>query len=130
MHWLPKVRAAAEMNSGDATALGVYGDLVRPALQAIANIIEGADATAPGQRHEAGFRHGLEDVEHVRAVLDLQIVTAQVINVVGADVEIDQLIHRPSVVALDLMDRVAHVLVDGERLAAHHHAVLEPADTE
>src|SRR5262249_25194970 len=84
------------------------------------------DTAAERERHEAGASDLAQHVERRRAgVALLDVVAAQVVEVLAADVEEEQLVHVPVRVALDGRHRVADHLVDPEPLAADDEPVLE-----
>ena len=98
MHWLPNRRAAWRTNSGLRQAAELIETLSLPAFEQGADVVEGADAAADGQRHEHHFGRAADHVEDDVAAL-----------VAGRDVEEDQLVGPFLLVARGHLDRIAGV---------------------
>ena len=77
---------------------GVDRDLVGAGVQQGADVVDGADAAADGQRHEDDFRRAANDVEHDLAAF-----------VAGGDVEEDELVGPLFFVARSDRHRIAGV---------------------
>ena len=90
---------------GSPDGCGIDGDFVRAAAEAFAHVLDAPDSAAPRERHETGPGNGFQNRQRIAEPAHLMIVTAQVVDVVPGDVEIDQFIDSPLVEAFDLVDR-------------------------
>ena len=87
-----------ERSSGLATAAELIETLSAPREQQIADVVQRANAAADGQRHEAGFRRALHDVEQYAAVF-----------MACGDVEKAEFVGAGGVIGDGAFDRIAGV---------------------
>ncbi len=98
MHWLPNFscRLADDLAVGDGGGHDRHfvcaGEQQRP------DVVERAHAAADGERHEAGFRRALDDIEDDRAVL-----------MAGGDVEETEFVGARRVIGDRALDRIAGI---------------------
>jgi hypothetical protein len=61
----------------------VDGDLVRPSARPVPNVLKSAYSAAEGQRHEAGLRDFIENLEGRSHRFDFCIVPAEIVGLVS-----------------------------------------------
>ena len=93
---------------------GVDRDLVGAGKQQLADVLDGPDAAADGERHEAGLRRAPHHVEQDAARL-----------VARGDVEEAELVGAGRVVGLRRFDRIARIAQIDELHALHDAPVLD-----
>ncbi len=98
MHWLPNRRAAACTNCGSWHAAELIETLSLPAFKQRPNVVQRANPSANGQRHEDLLGRAANDVEHDVAGL-----------VAGGDVQKHQLVGPFLLIAGRHRHRVAGV---------------------
>ena len=116
---MPKAARALGDDFGPGQRRGVEADLVRARAQEDPHVVDGADAAADGQRHEAAVRRALDHVDDRFASLGG-----------SGDVEEDEFVRALVVVADGQLDRIADiaqavVLRPAELLAAGDAAVMD-----